>query len=151
MLVTYLIQLIETHAEGLTREVLGDVRSNPRTRFLRELPEEELYQKVYDFYHHLGRWVAEMNEADIEAVYSDLGRRRRAEGAPLSEVVYTVILVKEHLWNYITRNDVLGSVVELYQEKDLVFRVGHFFDKALYYAVRGYEGAEVTGTTGRSI
>ena len=35
----------------------------------------------------------------------------------------------------------MDSAVELYQEEELNLMIGHFFDKVLYYTVRGYETA----------
>lgn len=139
MLSAHLIRMIENHAEDLTRELLNDLGNNQRTPCFHGLTREELHKKVYDFYHNLGRWLGEKSDAHVEAAYSELGRTRHAEGIPLSEILYAVILIKEHLRNYIRRSAAVDSAVELYQEAELNLMIGHFFDKALYYTCRGYE------------
>jgi hypothetical protein len=54
-----------------------------------------------------------------------------------------VILIKEHLRTYIRRVAAANSAVEMHQEAELNTMIGHFFDKALYYSVRGYERADL--------
>src|SRR5215468_10493890 len=133
------MRLIETHAEQLTEKLLQAIRTNPRTTFLHELSEAELRRRVFDLYHNLGRWLGERNEKEIEATYADLGRRRFREGVPLSELVYALNLVKQHLWEYIQANDLPETPTDLYGEEQLVVRAGRFFDTAIYYTVRGFE------------
>ena len=139
MLLPWLVRLIETHAEQLTEKVIQVVRVNPRTPFLHELSEPELRQRVFDLYHNLGRWLGEKSEAEIEATYGDLGRRRCREGVPLHELVYALILVKHQLWDYVQSNDLPESATSLYGEELLDVMVGKFFDTAAYHAVKGYE------------
>lgn len=141
MLSARMIRLIEDHAEDLTSEVLKDIGTNPRTPSYHRLSRDELHRRLYDVYHNLGRWLGEKSDASVEATYTSLGRTRRSEGVPLSEVVYALILIKEHLRGYIRRAGVVDSAVELYQEEELNLMIGHFFDKTVYYTVKGYEGS----------
>ncbi len=141
MLSARLIQMIQDHAEDLTRELLQDLASNARTPAYHKLAQDELHQRVYDVYHNLGRWLGDKSDESVEARYSGLGRTRASEKVPLSEVIYALILIKEHLRGYIRRAGLVGSAVELYAEEELQLMIGHFFDKALYYTVKGYEGA----------
>jgi hypothetical protein len=142
MLSAHLIRTIETHAEELTRELLQDLSCNPRTRAFHGLTREQLHGRVYDVYHNLGRWLAENDERHIESVYGELGRRRHHDHTPVSELLYAVILVKEHLRSYIRRIAAANSAIEMHQEAELNQMIGHFFDKALYYSVKGYEEAD---------
>jgi hypothetical protein len=70
-----------------------------------------------------------------------LGEERHAEDIPLHEVVYALILIKYHLRDYVRAAGLMNSTVELYQQLELDRLVGQFFDKATYYAVKGYESA----------
>lgn len=58
---------------------------------------------------------------------------------PLSEVVYALTLTKDHLREYIRAVGLVDSAVELYLEEELHLLIGHFFDKAVYHTVKGYE------------
>jgi len=141
MLLPWLMRLIETHADELAEKVINAVRTNPRTAFLHEVSEDELKRRGFDLYHNLGRWLAEKSETEIEATYRENGRRRFREGVPLSELIYALILMKQHLWDFIRKNDLPETATNLYGEEQLEMMVGQFFDKALYHAVRGYEEA----------
>lgn len=143
MLSARLVRVIEEHAEELTRGVLKDLATNPRTPAYHRLPPEELHRRVYDVYHNLGRWLGDKTEDHITATYGGLGRARCAEGVPLSEVVYALVLTKDHLREYIRAVGLVDSAVELYLEEELHLSIGHFFDRALYHTVKGYE-AEAT-------
>jgi hypothetical protein len=135
----WLMQQIETHAEKLTDRVIDAVRTNPRTKFLRDLSEEELRRRFFDLFRNLGRWLSEKSESEIETIYGDIGRRRCREAVPLSELVYALLLVKQHLWDYVQKNVVAISESTLYEEELVAEMIGRFFDRALYHAVRGYE------------
>lgn len=139
MLSARLVRAIEDRAEDLTREVLADLTANPRTPAYHALSPAELHRRVYDVYHNLGRWLGHGSEEPVATSYGALGRTRCAEGVPLSEVVLALVLTKDHLWAYILRAGLVESAVDLYQEEALTLMLGHFFDRAIYHTVRGYE------------
>ena len=139
MLSARLVRMIEEHAEDLTRELLDDLAANPLTPAYHSFSRAELHRRVYDVYRHLGRWLGEASEEALAAAYEDLGRERRHEGIPLSQVVQALIRTKDHLWNYIFSAGLASSAVDLYQEEDLALRLARFFDRAIYHTVRGYE------------
>lgn len=150
MLLARLIWLIENHAESLTRATVEDILSNPRTPSFHSLSREEMESRIYRLYRNLGRWIGTNDESQIEAEYFDLGRGRKADGVPLSELVYSVILYKKHLRQFIQENGFVGGKVDhpdqeellpmmLYGLQELNSTVGHFFDAALYHTTRGYE------------
>lgn len=142
MLGARLVRLIEDHAEPLAREVVKDLKTNLRTATYHTLSEQDLYARVYDVYHNLGRWVGQDDAAPIEKSYGELGRRRRSEGIPISQVAYALMLTKDHLLNFIRTAGFAGSAVELYQEEELTHLVDRFFDKAIYNTILGYEGTQ---------
>ena len=148
MLSARLIKLIEEHAEDLTREVLRDLAGNARTPSYNSLPADEMHRRVYDVYHNLGRWLGDKTEEHLESTFGGLGRRRHAEGVPLSEVVYALVLIKDHLRGYIRAVGLVDSAVELYLEEELHLQIGNFFDNAMYQTVKGYEAA-ATSHAGR--
>jgi hypothetical protein len=139
MLSVRLVQMIEDHAEELTRGIIKDLQSNPRTPHYHHLAYEELHYRTYSVYRNLGHWVSQLNEEPIAANYADLAIRRYVEGVPLEEVVFALTATKNHLYAYVQTSGMMDSAVELHQERELRRLVGNFFDKALYYAVKAYE------------
>jgi hypothetical protein len=143
MLSDRLVKLIEEHAEQLTAGLVKDLQNNPRTKAYHKLSHQELHRRAYDVYQHLREWLGHKADDRIEASYRELGRDRHAEDIPLSEVVYTLILIKYHLRDYVRTAGLVNSTVELYQQLELDRLVGEFFDKAIYHATWGYEHAGV--------
>jgi hypothetical protein len=139
MLSRRLVQIIEDHAEQLTHDLVDDMRSNNRTPHYHRLSREELHVRTYDVYRNLGRWLNDETESAIESTYTQLGKKRLAEGIPLSEIVYTLGLTKNHLLEYIHFSGMTDSAVELHGDRELQRLVGRFFDKAVYYTVKGFE------------
>jgi hypothetical protein len=139
MLSFRLVKAIESHAEQLTRGAVHDLQTNQRTPTYHTLPAEELHHRAHAVYSNLGRWLGEKSDQTIEAFYAELGKQRSAEGIPLCEVVYALLLTKYHLRDYIRTSGLVDSAVELYQDQELQRLVGHFFDRAIYYTVKSYE------------
>lgn len=141
MLSARLVRLIEEHAEPLTAALSKDVQSNPRTRAFHGVSRDQLQKRAYEVYRHLGEWLGHRMNEKIEASYSELGRRAHAEGVPLEDVLYALMLVKYHLRDYVHSAGLLDTAVELYQQLELYRLVGNFFDEAMYWAATGYERA----------
>jgi hypothetical protein len=139
MLSDRLVRMIEQHADELTRALVEDLRSNPRTASYHRLSRETIHNRTYHVYKDLGLWLSSKAEEDIEANYTELGKQREAEGIPLSEVVYALTLTKYHLRDYIRVSGLADSAIDLYQALELQRLVGQFYDKAVYYTVRAYE------------
>jgi len=139
MLSRRLVQIIEDHAEQLTRDLIDDLRSNHHTPHYHHLTREELHLRTYNVYRNLGRWLNDETESAIEASYTQLGKKRFAEGIPVNEIVYSLGLIKNHLLEYVHFSGMADSAVELHGDRELQRLVGRFFDKAVYYTVKGFE------------
>jgi hypothetical protein len=138
MLSTRLVRMIEDHAEPITRALVNDLQSNPRTPTYNAIAGYKLHDRIFEVYRNLDRWLVDESDASIETAYTELGKIRFAEDVPLSEVVYALILTKNHLRDYISTSAMLDSAVELYQEKEFQWLITRFFDKAIYYTVQAY-------------
>ena len=152
MLANRLIQLIENHSKSLTHAVMHDIETSEHTRTFRKVPKEELEPRIAATYQNLGRWIANPNEDELRQEYEDWGRTRFRQGIPFSELIYVLMLIKKHLRRFIKDHgliDFAGDRVspeefvpmQLYSIQELNYQVGDFFDRALYYLVRGHETA----------
>ncbi len=142
MLSTRLVRLIESHADDLTRGLVAHLKSHPRTPSYHRFSDAELHNRAYNVYHNLGGWVAGKREEEIGEAYEELGRRRFAEGIPLSEVVYALIVTKNHLLDFAKTSSEGGTALEVFGERELAAKIAQFFDRATYYAAVGYEEAQ---------
>lgn len=141
MLAYRLVRLIETHSDALAAGLLERVRNSELTQGYRNVPPEELKQRVYEIYRHLGDWLLGKSEFDIEARYREIGVRRAQQQVPLSQLTMTIILTKENLWEFLKKESVLDRPVEVFGEMELLQLLEQFFDHAIYYASVGYERA----------
>ncbi len=138
MWVGRLVDLIEDHADELTDRLVRRMREDPRATGYHRFDDEELGERAREVYSHLGRWLGETSESAVESEYFRLGKIRRAEGIPLSEVVMALLLVRRNLWHFVEAQGADTSL-ELRQELDLELLVVRFFDRAIFHTVRGYE------------
>src|SRR6266567_6370513 len=134
-----LVRLIESHADALAAGLEERVHASCQVGHFREIPAHELRERVYEIYRHLGEWLLGKNELDIEHRYRDIGSRRAQQKVPLSEVVQAIVLTKENLWEFLKSGPVLDRAIEIMGELELLQMLEMFFDRAIYYAVVGYE------------
>jgi hypothetical protein len=150
MLGARLLLLIQSHAGALTRDVVQDLRTNPRTPTFRRLNTGDIETRVSALFENLGKWIGEADENAVRLEYEEMGRARFREGVPVSELVYALLITKHHLRGYIREHGLVDFVgdriasqellpLELHSIQELNYRVGEFFDQALYHLARGYE------------
>ena len=139
----HLVRLIERHADELADGLLKKLRNSDRTTEFRKIPDEELKQGAREIYNNLGDWLLTKTESDIEFRYTQLGTRRATQGIPIGQLVWAVLISKEHLFALLQREGLVEGAVQLYSELELVQLLDQFFDRALYFAVVGYEHARM--------
>ncbi len=139
MLSNRLVRLIETHANELALNLAEKVRASEQLREYRKVLSYELNARVYEIYHHLGDWLLERKEQDIEHHYREIGGRRAAQGVPLSQLIRAIVLTKQNLWEFLKRESIVDNPVELFGQQELLEQLDQFFDSAIYYAAMGYE------------
>jgi len=137
-----LVRMIETHSENLANSLLYKVQHSPSTHSYRKVPPEELKQRVYEIYQHLGDWLLGRSDLDIEQRYREIGMRRFRQGIPLKELIWAIVLTRENLWEFLTWESGLDRPVEVFAELELLHLLGQFFDRAIFYASAGYEVAD---------
>jgi len=145
MLLYRLVRLIETHSRALAASLLVRVQESEHTREYRNVPPEELKERVYEIYRHLGEWLIGKTEFDIEDRYLEIGARRAQQGVPLSQLAMTIILTKENLWDFLKKESTLDRPVEVFGELEMLQLLEQFFDRAIFYATVGYERALAAG------
>ncbi len=142
MLLAYrLVRLIETHADRLAEGLLVKLQHCEKCKDFARVPGEEFRQRVHEVYQHLGEWLMSKQEEDIGRRYMEVAKRREAQGVPLSQLVYAIVLTREHLWNFLKHETNMEKPVEVFGELEIMELLEAFFDRAIYYAALGYEEA----------
>ena len=140
------VRLIETNSDALAAGLLEKVqRSEITAEVNKHVPPEELKQRVYEIYRHLGEWLLGKTEFDIEQRYEEIGARRAQQGVPISEVIWTIVLTKENLWDFLKKESLLERPAEVFGELEIFQLLEQFFERALYYAAVGHEKSQVSG------
>lgn len=141
MLAYRLVRLIETHSDELAAGLLEKVQNSELTRSYKNVPVEELRQRVSEIYRHLGDWLMGKGRYDIEQRYEEIGTRRAHQSVPISELVWVIILTKETLWNFLKNESAAERAVDVFGEMEMLQLLDQFFDRAIYYSAGGYERA----------
>jgi len=142
MLAYKLVRLIENHSDALSAGLLAKVQTSELTRSYRNVPPEDLHERVYEIYRHLGEWLLGRGASfDIEQRYEEIGTRRVHQGVPISELIWVIILTKENLWEFLQKESLPERPIEAFGELEMLQLLDQFFDRAIYYASVGYERA----------
>ncbi len=134
-----LIRIIESNADEFAHSTVKKIRSSPRTESHRKVPDKDMYNRCYEVYHNLGRWLWEKSDQAVQARFNELGESRCEEDIPLADVLWALVLTKDRLLEYLGSYGLADSAIELYQQQELDKLIGHFFDRAVCYTAAGYE------------
>jgi len=141
MLAYKLVRLIENNSESLAASLLAKVQASELTPSYRNVPPEDLKERVYEVYRHLGEWLLGQSSFSLEQRYEEIGARRVHQGVPISELIWVIILTKENLWEFLQKESLPERPVEAFGELEMLQLLDPFFDRAIYYASVGYERA----------
>ena len=139
ILVHRLTRLIELHADALAATLETRIANSERCASYRRVSADEVKMLVAGIYGQLGDWLVSKTEDEIERRYVPIGARRAEQRVPVSELLWCIVLVKENLWEFLREQEALGNVSQIFGELALMQLVEQFFDRAIYYAVRGHE------------
>ncbi len=138
MIALRLVHLIENHSAELADGLVHKLMHSERTHDLMHVPAAELHDRCHEIYRHLSDWLVSKPEHDIEVVYRKIGARRAEQGVSLPSITWALILTKEHLWDFLEKEDVLRTAVDLFGELELLRLLDQFFDRAIYHLTEGY-------------
>ncbi|MGD1010628.1 MAG: hypothetical protein ABR951_10805 [Candidatus Aminicenantales bacterium] len=135
-----LVDLIERNADELTANYVLSIQRDQRMPRYQGFDQKEIFKRAYRVYSQLGKWISrETTKDEMRSYWTDLGRQRRKEGFPFSEIVLSLCHIRRELWEKVQAAGVLDTALDLYQAMDLHQRVIVFFDRAIYFAAIGYE------------
>lgn len=140
-LATRLVQMIEMNSDRLAETMLMKLQNCEKCGSFKYVPREEFRQRVYEVYEHLGEWLTSKREEDVARRYTEIGMQREGQGVLLSELMYAIILTREHLWEFLNHEAEVEKPAEAFGEIEMMALVDQFFDRAMYYAAKGYEKA----------
>lgn len=141
MLSNRLIELIQDHADQLMERLIYKFKTDPHTPSFRCLSNAEILSRCDTILKNLGAWMEGSLHEKIQHHYKHLGAALHRESIPASELIYALVLTKDHLLDFARTYGLAGSVLDIYAELAFQCQLGHFFDDAIYYAAVGHENA----------
>lgn len=142
MIALRLVRFIELHSDPLARGLLEKFMHSPQTADLKKVPAGELHERSHAIFFNLSDWLMGKSEAEIEHLYAEIGARRASQGVALPHLLAAIMMTKTHLWEFLESQGVLEQPGEIFGELELLRHLDRFFDRALYYATKGYEEEE---------
>src|SRR5947208_1116309 len=136
-----LVRLIENNSHVLATCLLDRIQNSEATPEYSRVPAEDLKERVYEIYRHLGDWLMTKDELDLEQRYLKIGARRAKQHVPFSQVAWVIVLTKNNLWEFLKKKAGTERPIEALGELEMLELLDQFFDRAIYYAAVGHERA----------
>lgn len=143
MLSLRMIQLIEEHSDELADGIVARLHHSPRTLTLRRIPVTDLHSRIQTTLHHLHGWLLTTEGNQVQERYRELGRHHAEHEVSLPDLCWAIVLIKEHLWDFVGQRAFHTTPVEIHAEMELMRLLDLFFDGMIYHVAEGYE--EVRG------
>ena len=141
MLGMKLVRLIERHSDNLSRKLAEQICKSERTSDFHKIPAAHLRLAATDVYRNLGEWLLQKTEREIARRFRLIAAQRATEGIRLHQFVWALMLTRDHLFQFLRRDAFADTIIELHGELELHQLLNQFFDRAVYYAILGYEEA----------
>ncbi len=128
-----LLKLAEQHAEEIAERWCKSVRTNSKTPSYHTRPKEECLPQGVSFYRNLIRiYHSEKPYQEVWLYFTKFAEDRHAEGVPLPEAMYALIMMRRHLWLYAEFQALFMSTMDMHQAIDSINRVILIFDYGMY-------------------
>ncbi len=140
MLSDRLAWLLEKQADRLTQGWVTMLKSNVNTTSYHSLEDDSLIERIREVYEKMSLWLDwEVSSRDLARYFMMIGQERREENVSMSEVVYAIILARRNLFDHLNRENISETALDLQRIIEFNTRVNYFFDKAVFFVIKGYE------------
>ena len=85
--------------------------------------------------------MLQKTETDIASRFKAIAVQRATEGIRLHQFLWALMLTRDHLLHFLRQEAFADNIVALHGELEVHQLLNQFFDRAVYYAVLGYEAA----------
>ena len=135
-----LLDFAERHAEEIARQWCKSVRTSPRTLSYHSIPEKECFPQAVLIYKNLRRmYFSEEPYREASAHFGQYAEARHAEGIPLHEAIYALIMMRRHVWVFAEFQALFIKAADLYHAVESINRVVLIFDYAVYIVAQKYQ------------
>ena len=137
---TRLIEVTELHAKTIAKQWYNDVRKNPRTPSYHNITEDRAIPQAIEFYSHFREvFMSDKPSEAAKRFFSKYAEDRYREGIPLHEAIYSLVMMRRHMWLYAEFQAVWTSAVDYQQASAGLNRTILMFDYATYVITEKYQ------------
>lgn len=137
-----LVELVQKHSDIIIKRWTASLLSDPATSSFSEKNIRLIKEKANSIIKQLGKWVNyDTGKEEVGKRYADEGIRLFELNIPLCEAVRALVVLRRTLWLFVVNESSFDSPLERHQISELNDRVILFFDRAMYYMIRGYTEA----------
>jgi hypothetical protein len=136
-----LVMLIQNNADELTKRLCRDLLGREETTAYRNISQDVVYGRAFEVYSRLDAWLQgnKTKAAEFKGYFEKQGEKRFHEGISLHEEIMVLMLIKRHLWLFVTEKQFFDSTYELQQALQFNNRVVLFFDRVIFHVTNGYQ------------
>jgi len=139
MIYRRIVDLIKHEPERLATSWGSHIKRSQVTGNYHGLAEDELNARHTRVFQRLAKWLEHsMTRDELSRFFSQIGKERYAEGFPLCQVDYALLIAKRNFWELVQSQGLLDSSLEFYQAMELMSSIDQFFDLGSFYIIRGY-------------
>lgn len=135
-----LLAFTERHAEQIAKEWWERIRKNKRVPSYHSLPEKKAIPPAVSFYKNLKRmYNSDDLYSAVEEYFTDYAAARYAEGIPLHEAIYALVMMRRHMWLSAEFQAVFTTALDTYQSIESINKTVLITDYATYIIIRQYK------------
>lgn len=134
-----LLDLMADKAEAMASQWAKDVVKNPKTPYYHGSDQDQIIPQAIEFYQKLSRVYTDKDPfTAIQKFIGKFAEARFKEKVPLHEALYSIILMRRHIWLYAEFQAIFMTIVEQHQAMDSQTRTILMFDYITYAFTQKY-------------
>jgi hypothetical protein len=137
---TKLIETIEYKAREIAEQWYKNVKINPKTPIFHKMPQEEAMELALKFYSNYRKLFDTENPfEEAHVLFTKFAREFYDKRIPLPQAVYSIILMRRHMWLVAEYQAVFETAVEQRHALESQSRMILMFDYAEYVVILSYD------------
>lgn len=137
---TKLIETIEYKAREIAEQWYKNVKINPKTPIFHKMPQEEAMELALKFYSNYRKLFATENPfEEAHVLFTKFAREFYNKRIPLPQAIYSIILMRRHMWLVAEYQAVFETAVEQRHALESQSRMILMFDYAEYVVILSYD------------
>jgi hypothetical protein len=134
-----LLDLMANSSASMAKQWAKDVVKNPKTPYYHNSDQDKIIPQAADFYQKLSRVYTDKDPfTAIQGFMGKFAEARFKEKVPLHEALYSIILMRRHIWLYAEFQAIFITIIEQHQALDSQLRTILMFDYITYAFTEKY-------------